>query len=78
MVLLEAVITALLGAVLGAVLGFALAAGVVATLDGFAVSVPIAQIVGLVLLAALLGVVAAIRPARRAAKLDVLRAIADE
>lgn len=78
MVLLEAVITALLGAVLGAVLGFVLAAGVVATLDGFTVSVPIGQIVGLVLLAAGLGVVAAIRPARRAAKLDVLRAIADE
>lgn len=78
MVLLEAVITALLGAVLGAVLGFVLAAGVVATLDGFTVSVPIGQIVGLVLLAALLGVIAAIRPARRAAKLDVLEAIADE
>lgn len=78
MILLEAVITALLGAVLGAVLGFVLAAGVVATLDGFTVSVPIAQIVGLVLLAALLGVVAAIRPARRAAKLNVLEAIADE
>jgi putative ABC transport system permease protein len=78
MVLLEAVITALLGALLGAVLGFVLAAGVVATLDGFSVSVPVAQIVGLVLLAALLGVVAAIRPARRAAKLDVLRAISVE
>jgi putative ABC transport system permease protein len=78
MVLLEAVITALLGAVLGAVLGFVLAAGVVATLDGFTVSVPIAQIVGLVLFAAVLGVTAAIRPARRAAKLNVLDAIADE
>lgn len=78
MVLLEAVITALLGAVLGAVLGFVLAAGVVATLDGFTVSVPIAQIVGLVVFAAVLGVIAAIRPARRAAKLDVLQAIADE
>lgn len=78
MILLEAVITALLGAVLGAVLGFVLAAGVVATLDGFTVSVPIVQIVGLVLFAAVLGVVAAIRPARRAAKLDVLTAIADE
>lgn len=78
MVLLEAVITALLGALLGAVLGFVLAAGVVATLDGFSVSVPVTQIIGLVLLAALLGVVAAIRPARRAARLDVLQAIADE
>ncbi|MFA4929764.1 MAG: FtsX-like permease family protein [Patulibacter sp.] len=78
MVLLEAVITALLGAVLGAVLGFVLAAGVVATLDGFTVSVPIGQIIGLVALAAALGVVAAIRPARRAAKLDVLKAISDE
>ncbi len=78
MVLLEAVITALLGAVLGAVLGFVLAAAVVATLEGFTISVPIGQIIGLVVLAALLGVVAAIRPARRAAKLNVLEAIADE
>ncbi len=78
MILLEAVITALLGALLGAVLGFALAAGVVATLDGFTVSVPVGQIVGLIVLAALLGVVAAIRPARRAARLNVLEAIADE
>jgi len=77
MIVLEALITALLGAALGAVLGFALAAAVGTTLDGFAVSVPVGQVVALVLAAALLGVLAAVRPARRAARVDVLQAIAD-
>ena len=77
MIVLEALITALLGAALGSVLGFALAVAVGTTLDGFAVSVPIGQVVGLLLLAALLGVLAAVRPARRASRVDVLEAIAD-
>jgi putative ABC transport system permease protein len=78
MVLLEAAITALLGALLGAALGFVLAAAVGVTLDGFALSIPIGQIVLLVLLTGILGVVAAIRPARRAARVEVLEAIAGE
>jgi putative ABC transport system permease protein len=78
MVLLEAVITALLGALLGAALGFVLAAAVGATLDGFALSIPIGQIVLLVVLTGILGVVAAIRPARRAAQVEGLEAIAGE
>jgi putative ABC transport system permease protein len=77
-VLLEAAITALLGALLGAALGFVLAAAVGVTLDGFAISVPVGQVVGLVLLTGVLGVVAAIRPARRAARVEILDAIADE
>jgi hypothetical protein len=48
------------------------------TLDGFALSIPIGQIVLLVLLTGILGVVAAIRPARRAARVEVLEAIAGE
>ncbi|MCK9248936.1 MAG: FtsX-like permease family protein [Solirubrobacteraceae bacterium] len=78
MIALEAVITALLGALLGAVLGFVLAAAVGTTLDGFAVSVPIGQIVVLVVITTLLGVLASLRPARRAANVDVLVAIGEE
>lgn len=78
MVLLEAAITALLGALLGAALGFVLAAAVGVTLDGFALSIPVAQIAGLVVLTGILGVGAAIRPARRAARVEVLEAIAGE
>jgi putative ABC transport system permease protein len=78
MVLLEAAITALLGALLGAALGFVLAAAVGVTLDGFALSIPVGQILGLVVLTGILGVVAAIRPARRAARVEVLEAIAGE
>jgi putative ABC transport system permease protein len=78
MILLEAAITALLGALLGAALGFVLAAAVGVTLDGFALSIPVGQIAGLVALTGVLGVVAAIRPAGRAAKVAVLEAIADE
>ncbi|WP_026912468.1 ABC transporter permease [Patulibacter minatonensis] len=78
MVLLEAAITALLGALLGAALGFVLAAAVGATLDGFALSIPVGQIALLVALTGVLGVVAAIRPARRAARVEVLDAIAGE
>jgi len=40
--------------------------------------VPIASLAVVVLLAALAGVAAAVLPARRAARLDVLRAIASE
>ena len=78
MVLLEAAITALLGALLGAALGFVLAAAVGVTLDGFALSIPVGQIAGLVVLTGALGVVAAIRPSRRAARVEVLDAIAGE
>ena len=41
-------------------------------------SIPAAQIVGLVIFGALAGLIAAILPARRAAKLNILEAIAYE
>ena len=41
-------------------------------------SIPWLQLVGFVLLAAVAGVLAAVLPARRAAHLDVLRAISTE
>jgi putative ABC transport system permease protein len=79
MVRWEAVIVALLGGLLGVVLG--LVFGVVlasATPDVNAITIPIGRIVIFFVLAGLAGVLAAIWPARRAAKLDVLRAVAHE
>ncbi len=40
--------------------------------------IPVGQLLTIVVLAGVAGVIAAIAPARRAAKLDVLRAIATE
>jgi putative ABC transport system permease protein len=42
------------------------------------ISIPIGQLVVFLVLSLLLGVLAAVFPARRAARLDVLRAIATE
>jgi putative ABC transport system permease protein len=76
----EAVITALIGAILGTVLGVIFAALVSRPLadEGFRLSYPIPTLILLLVLAALAGVVAAIGPARRASRLDVLRALAYE
>jgi putative ABC transport system permease protein len=76
----ESVITALIGAVLGVVLGAVFAVLVTIPLreEGFAISIPIPTLLILLILAAIAGVLAAILPARRAAKLDVLRALAYE
>jgi putative ABC transport system permease protein len=80
MVRYEAVITALIGAILGTVLGVIFAALVSRPLadEGFELSYPIPTLIILLVLAALAGVVAAIGPARRASRLDVLRALAYE
>jgi putative ABC transport system permease protein len=76
----ESVITALIGAILGTVLGVVFAALVSRPLadEGFELAYPIVTLIVLLVLAALAGVLAAILPARRAAKLDVLRALAYE
>jgi putative ABC transport system permease protein len=80
MVRAEAVITAVIGAVLGTVLGIAFAAIVSRPLasQGFAFTLPVGTLALLLVLAALAGVLAAIQPARRAAKVDVLRAVTTE
>ncbi|MGE5636206.1 MAG: ABC transporter permease [Nocardioidaceae bacterium] len=80
MIRYEAVITALIGALLGTVLGVVFAALVSRPLadEGFTLSYPIGTLLALLVLAAFAGVVAAIGPARRAARLDVLRALAYE
>src|SRR5262249_61026346 len=73
----EAVITALIGAVLGMAIGIVFAALIAQPLkdEGFVLSYPIGTLVLLLVFAAVLGVVAAIAPARRASRLDVLRAL---
>jgi putative ABC transport system permease protein len=76
----EAVITALIGAVLGMVLGVVFAVIVSRPLadEGFTISIPVGTLLVLLLLAIVAGVVAAIGPARRASRLDVLEALAYE
>jgi putative ABC transport system permease protein len=80
MVRYESVITALIGAILGTVLGVIFASLLAVPLadEGFELSYPIGTLLTLLVLAALAGVLAAIFPARRAARLDVLRAVAYE
>ncbi len=76
----ESVITALIGAILGSVLGifFALVVSRPIADEGFVLTIPIGSILTFLVLAALAGVLAAIPPARRASRLDVLEALAYE
>ncbi len=76
----EAVITALIGAVIGMVLGLFFAVVISRPLadEGFVLSIPVGTLIVLLVLAMLAGVLAAIGPARRASKLDVLNALAYE
>jgi putative ABC transport system permease protein len=74
----ESVITALIGAAVGIVLGVVLAALLIWRVDFIEFSFPTGQIIVFVIAAIVVGVVAAIFPARRAAKLDPLEAIAYE
>jgi putative ABC transport system permease protein len=73
----ESVITALIGAALGLPLGIFLAVLVTRALDEFDVrfEVPTGQLVVLVVLAVIVGLLAAITPARRAARLNPLEAL---
>jgi putative ABC transport system permease protein len=75
----EAVIIAVLGAVFGLVVGSFFGWAVVRALKDLGItvfSIPSGQLVGYVLAAAVAGILAAILPGRRAAKVDMLRAIA--
>jgi putative ABC transport system permease protein len=77
MIRYEAVITALIGALLGMVIGVVFAALIAQPLkdEGFALSYPVGSLVVLLVLAALAGVLAAIPPARRASRLNVLESL---
>jgi putative ABC transport system permease protein len=73
----ESVITAVIGAVLGLPLGVAIAAITVRAMrsEDIAFSLPIAGLITFLVVAVIAGVLAAILPARRAGKLNVLRAL---
>jgi len=81
MVRVEAVIVAILGAVLGLVIGIVFAWALQRSLSDLGITelaIPVGQLIVMVIIAALIGVVAAILPARRAAKLNILEAISYE
>jgi putative ABC transport system permease protein len=81
MVRWEAVIIALLGALLGLVIGTAMGTAVVRALADQGLSklaVPASQLIAYVVAAFFIGVLAAVLPARRAARLNILDAIASE
>jgi putative ABC transport system permease protein len=80
MIRYESVITALIGGVLGLAIGV-VGAVLITTLtlsdSGFVQSIPVGTLFVLLIVAAFAGLIAAQLPARRAAKLDVLRSLAD-
>jgi putative ABC transport system permease protein len=80
MVRYEAVITALIGAILGSILGIVFSVLISRPLadEGFELSFPVGSLLILLVLAAIAGVLAAIGPARRASRLDVLESLAYE
>ncbi|MFL5871174.1 MAG: ABC transporter permease [Solirubrobacterales bacterium] len=77
MIRYESVVTALLGAVTGAAVGLALAIAAVKALasEGLSLSIPATLPLVVLIAAILIGVVAAIGPARRASRINVLEAL---
>jgi putative ABC transport system permease protein len=71
----ESVITALIGAAIGIALGIVLAALLIARIDFIVLSLPVGQLVIFAVAAIIVGIIAAIFPARRAARLNVLEAL---
>jgi len=73
----ESIVTALIGAALGIVIGFVLAALVTTELSsqGFVFAVPYRSLVYFVVAAIIVGILAAVLPARRASRLNVLEAL---
>jgi putative ABC transport system permease protein len=77
----ESVLTSVYGAVVGVMMGLVLGYVVIAALRDQGLtkySVPIATIAAIIVIAFVVGVIAAVVPAWRATKLDILRAIATE
>jgi putative ABC transport system permease protein len=71
----ESVITSLIGAAIGIVLGIVLAALLIARVDFIDFTFPTTQVIVFAIAAVLVGILAAIFPARRAAKLNPLEAL---
>ena len=73
----ESIVTALIGATLGAGVGLFLGGMTVQALhgEGLTFQLPIGTLIAFVIIAVVAGTLAAIAPARRAAKLDVLEAL---
>jgi putative ABC transport system permease protein len=81
MIRYESLITALIGGVFGLVIGVVGALLVVAFAlsgSGYVLSIPLGTLIVLLLVAALAGLLAAQLPARRAARIDLLQALASE
>jgi len=81
MIRYESVITSLIGGVLGLVIGVIGAVLVAALLlsgSGYIIAIPVGTLLVLLVVAALAGVIAAQLPARRAARLDFLKAVTSE
>jgi putative ABC transport system permease protein len=74
----ESIITALIGAAIGIVLGLILATLLIVKVDFIVFSFPTSQVIVFVVASIIVGLLAAIFPARRAAKLNPLEAIAYE
>jgi putative ABC transport system permease protein len=75
MIRYESVITALIGAVLGIILGIVLGGLLVWRVDFIDFAVPVGQLVVFAVAAVVVGILAAIFPARRAARLNPLQAL---
>jgi putative ABC transport system permease protein len=81
MVVAESVMVAVFGAVLGVAIGVAFGLAIALALPPSMVTttaIPVSTIAVIVVVAAICGILAGMLPARRAARLDVLRAIATE
>ena len=81
MVRTEAVILAIFGAIIGIIIGTGLGIALVSSLKNQGITdtvVPFSNLLVFLIIAAVLGLLAASWPARRAAKLHVLAAIAAE
>jgi putative ABC transport system permease protein len=74
----ESVITALLGAAFGIPLGILLAAMIGATINFGTFTIPVGTLIVFVIAAVIAGLIAAIWPARRAGRLNVLEALSYE
>ncbi len=75
MIRYESVITALMGGVIGIILGLVLGGLLAARVDFIVFALPVGQVIAFAVAAIVIGVIAAIFPARRASRLNVLEAL---